>query len=81
MTSRDALGVGLTMLLGGCLIFAVARPAHLAQNAGQALVATGTVQAVGKALFTTYVFPFEMVSLVLLPAAVGAVVLTKRHLQ
>jgi NADH-quinone oxidoreductase subunit J len=40
----------------------------------------GTISAVGNKLFTEYVFPFEMLSLVLLTAIVGALVLSKRKL-
>lgn len=80
LTSRQGLGVAGSILLGAALIMALTRSTfggpvndHALQN--------GTVEAIGKALFTSYVFPFEMVSLILLAAAVGAVVLTKRHLQ
>lgn len=41
----------------------------------------GTTEAIGNSLFKTYLFPFEAVSLVLLAALIGAVVLAKRHLQ
>jgi NADH-quinone oxidoreductase subunit J len=80
-TSKEAVGVGLAILLGGFLIYALTRTAHSTQGVSEKILANGTVESVGKALFTTYVFPFEMVSLVLLAAAVGAVVLTKRHVQ
>ena len=81
LTSREGLGVGLSMLLGGTLIFALTRVVHNAPAASSKLVGNGTIEGVGKALFTTYVFPFEIISLVLLAAVVGAVVLTKRHLH
>jgi NADH-quinone oxidoreductase subunit J len=81
LVSRESLGIGVAMLIGGILIYALTRVIHGAGPGSQALVTSGTVDAVGKALFTTYVFPFEMVSLVLLAAVVGAVVLTKRNLQ
>ncbi len=35
--------------------------------------------AIGRALFTTYVFPFEVASILLLAAMAGAVVLTRKH--
>lgn len=38
----------------------------------------GTVEAVGKQLFTGFVLPFEMISVLLLTAVVGAVVLAKK---
>ncbi len=39
------------------------------------------VKALGKLLYTEYLFPFEIASLVLLVAVVGAVVLAKRKLR
>jgi NADH-quinone oxidoreductase subunit J len=38
---------------------------------------TGNTQAIGEALFTTYLWPFEVASLVLLVAMIGAIVLSK----
>jgi NADH-quinone oxidoreductase subunit J len=43
--------------------------------------AIGDTEAVGKALFTTYLLPFEVASLVLLVAMIGAIVLAKRVVQ
>jgi len=43
--------------------------------------AIGNTEAVGKALFTTYLLPFEVASLVLLAAMIGAIVLAKRVIQ
>jgi NADH-quinone oxidoreductase subunit J len=40
----------------------------------------GNVQLVGRFLFSEYVFPFEVTSVLLLVAIVGAVVLSKRKL-
>ena len=37
--------------------------------------------AVGKLLYTQYLFPFEIASVILLVAIVGAVVLAKKHLK
>lgn len=42
---------------------------------------TGNTQAVGMALFTNYLLPFEIASILLLVAIVGAVVLAKRKTQ
>jgi NADH-quinone oxidoreductase subunit J len=41
----------------------------------------GNLATVGKALFTEFALPFEIVSLVLLAAIVGAVVMAKRKTQ
>lgn len=40
----------------------------------------GSITSVGEKMFSDYVFPFEMLSLVLLTAVVGALVLSKRKL-
>ena len=37
----------------------------------------GSVQAIGEALFTQYLLPFELASVLLLVAMIGAVVLAK----
>jgi NADH-quinone oxidoreductase subunit J len=50
-------------------------------GAGQAAApARGVVGAIAEPLFTTYLVPFELTSILLLAAAVGAVVLAKRRL-
>ena len=41
----------------------------------------GTVQAVGKELYTSYSFPFEVVSFVLIAAIVGAIVLAQKKFE
>jgi NADH-quinone oxidoreductase subunit J len=41
----------------------------------------GTVQSIGKELFTGYLLPFEAVSLLLLTAIVGSIVLAKRKVD
>ena len=40
---------------------------------------TSHVKAVGALLYTEYIFPFEVASLILLVAMVGAIVLAKKH--
>ena len=44
-------------------------------------VEIGTVEYLGKQLFTTFLFPFEVTSVLLLAAMVGAVVLAKRKMD
>lgn len=41
----------------------------------------GTVEAIGKELFTTYLIPFEITSLLLLAAMVGVIVLAKKKFE
>jgi NADH-quinone oxidoreductase subunit J len=41
----------------------------------------GTTEAVGTLLFTRYLLPFEVTSLLLLVAVVGVVLLSKREIK
>jgi NADH-quinone oxidoreductase subunit J len=41
----------------------------------------GSAQAVGRALFTTYLLPFEVTSLLILIAILGAIVLGRKELD
>lgn len=41
----------------------------------------GTSSIIGKALFTVYVLPFEIISILLLVAIVGAVLLARRNIE
>ncbi len=41
----------------------------------------GTAQSVGRALFTTYLLPFEITSILILIAIVGAIVLARKELE
>lgn len=54
-------------------------PAAEAQAAADTL--TGNTEIVGTALFTSFLLPFEIASILLLVAIVGAVVLAKRKTQ
>jgi NADH-quinone oxidoreductase subunit J len=44
------------------------------------IVKTGHVEMIGKALFTDFLLPFEITSLLLLVAIVGAVILAKKKI-
>jgi NADH-quinone oxidoreductase subunit J len=41
----------------------------------------GTTKAIGKLLFTDYILPFEIASVLLLSGIVGAVILAKRRID
>jgi len=41
----------------------------------------GTVEVIGKELYTTYSFPFELVSFILLAAIIGAIILAKKKFE
>jgi NADH-quinone oxidoreductase subunit J len=62
---------------------ALGAPTDLFPGAAQALAGTaerGVVGGIAEPLFTTYLVPFEITSVLLLAAAVGAVVLAKRKI-
>lgn len=77
--------MGLATALGALLILQflvlfLSRPTGYAQLSAQASD-IGSPGFLGGVLFTDYLFPFEAVSLLLLAAVVGAVVLAKRKLE
>jgi NADH-quinone oxidoreductase subunit J len=75
------LGVPLLIALLGLLAFFVERifPRGVSVHFGG--FTGGTAQAVGRALFTTYLLPFEVTSLLILIAILGAIVLGRKELD
>jgi NADH-quinone oxidoreductase subunit J len=65
-----ALGVGPRILLGPQGSYDL-----------ETLTTVGNSQAVGRVLFREYLVPFELTSLILLTAMIGAMVLAKRELE
>jgi NADH-quinone oxidoreductase subunit J len=68
-----ALPVGLVLL--GLLVYIVARRAPGPAVKAQA----GGVESLGRLLFTDFLFPFELTSLLLLAAMIGVLVLARRR--
>jgi len=61
---------------------AIARTTQVAAaGAPAASVTPGNTEAVGMALYTTYLFPFEVASLILLVAMIGAILLVKKGIM
>ncbi|MCS6999515.1 MAG: NADH-quinone oxidoreductase subunit J [Candidatus Kapabacteria bacterium] len=80
-TVRKVLGVVIAAILLLQLgVLFNARPTG-AQTLLPRAAALGTAESVGQALFTQYLFPFEAISLLLLTALVGAVILAKRKVE
>ena len=85
---KGPVGVGVAALLAGTLLLQLrvlgqaAPPEAIQLPAGTmaALQQQGMVAAVAGPLFDAYLIPFEITSLLLLAAIVGAVVLAKRKL-
>jgi NADH-quinone oxidoreductase subunit J len=85
---KGLFGAGVAMVLGLALLLELR---HLAQAAPpeairlppgalEAAQQQGVVAALAQPLFQTYLIPFEITSVLLLAAVVGAVVLAKRRL-
>jgi NADH-quinone oxidoreductase subunit J len=80
---RSKLGFGLAaaVLVEFCAILAYGyarTPAPVA--AAASIPVTGNTEQVGWLLYTSYLIPFEIVSMLLLVAMIGAIVLAKREL-
>ncbi len=86
---HNQLVVGLFL---GCVLFAesvllvMKGETTLGQNLAPAADTTveltrGNTEAIGELLYSTYLFPFEVASLILLVAMVGAVILTKKGIM
>lgn len=75
-----AIGVGLVALLGYALIesFSDRRLTFQAYTGAAGANTNGRTQAVSDAIFSQYLIPFEMLSLLLLAALIGAIVLARR---
>ena len=80
---QTKLGFGLAAAvlaeLGVIAAYGSALPAS-AVSAGAAMPVTGNTEQVGWLLYTSYLIPFEIASMLLLVAMIGAIVLAKREL-
>jgi len=56
-------------------------PQVAAAGEAAAAAATGNTEAIGLLLYTKYLFPFEVASLILLVAMIGAILLSKKGLM
>ena len=79
LSVQSVVGVGLFVLFVSVLGWALAR-ATAGQSFPTPSASFGTVNSVGTALFTTFFYPFEAVSLLLVVAMIGAVLLAKRRI-
>ena len=72
-----AVGTLAALLLAWILVQIVRSVPWAAGGSGSA--PGGTVEAVGRLLFTTYLLPFELTSFIILAAIIGAVTLAKQE--
>ncbi len=75
--------LGVCLATSFVLIMAMAFMSH--QSSFTALspqaLTLGTTESIGTVLFNQYLLPFEVISLLLLTALIGAVILAKRHVE
>jgi NADH-quinone oxidoreductase subunit J len=79
------LGFGMAaavlLELGAVALYAMGKPVvPLAAAATAAIPVSGNTEQVGWLLYTSYLIPFEIASMLLLVAMIGAIVLAKREL-
>lgn len=70
------LAVFLVMIVGKITVIA-----PLGKYSIEAIQAEGSIMTIGKVLYTEYLLPFEIASIILLVAIIGAVVLAKKRIQ
>jgi NADH-quinone oxidoreductase subunit J len=73
----SALALGV--LLVGLLVYGVLTGGLSAAQGSAGAFGAGSVQALGQALYTQYLLPFELASVLLLVGMVGAVVLARKE--
>jgi len=75
---REVLWGGIALLIAAVIFGGVARLSLTARwPAAPAAPADGSIEAIGVSLLTTYSLPFELISLVLLVAILGALVIAR----
>ncbi len=76
-----AVTVGILAQLIGVFNSSAVRTGPIGPYSPERVAQEGSTEIIGKLLFTDYVLPFEMISILLLVAVIGAVVLAKRRLK
>lgn len=74
---KKTIGILLGLVLFGMVASQVVKPLATI-TATKSPLGYGAPQAVGRALFTTYVWPFEIASILLVIGIVGSIMLAKR---
>jgi NADH-quinone oxidoreductase subunit J len=75
------MGAPLLVALLGILSFVILRAVPRAEEVRFGGFTGGSVENVGRAIFTTYLLPFEITSILVLIAIVGAVVLGYKEMD
>jgi NADH-quinone oxidoreductase subunit J len=78
---RLGMGLGLLALAEVVYIVSAAGLPEEPVREPAASAAAGNTETVGRALYTTYLFPFEVASLILLVAMIGAILMAKKGIM
>ena len=73
------IGAALALVMAIELGWALSRTAGLGAGIGEGRAAASSVSELGRVLFTDYMFAFEVTSILIIVAMVGAVVLARRR--
>lgn len=74
-----ALAVGILVQLISIFHSPAAKLGPMGAYPPERVAEEGAVEIIGQILFTDYVFPFEVISILLMVAVIGAVIIAKRH--
>jgi NADH-quinone oxidoreductase subunit J len=79
------VGIFLGVVLFGLMVLAAFRSEILGQKGAiltaQLSQSVGHTQMIGNALYTDFIFPFEIASFIWLVALIGSILLAGRHLE
>ena len=75
------VGLAATLATGGLLIYYLAKGAGSLYSGQPATSALGNTEQLSDVLFSEYLLPFELVSLLLLVAIVGSVIMAKKRIS
>jgi NADH-quinone oxidoreductase subunit J len=75
-----AVSIGILAQMIGVFTSPAARLGPVDVYSPERIANEGAIQIIGQILFTDYVLPFEVISVLLMVAVIGAVIIAKRHL-
>jgi NADH-quinone oxidoreductase subunit J len=76
-----AIFIGLFVFLQIVYVIIIGKPSASITSNVQKSVETGTVENIGRELYTKYVIPIQAAAFLLLSATIGAMVLAKKRLE
>lgn len=72
--------LGVMLLTEVILLLIQSRSASAPSVAADPVTSAGNTETIGEVLYSTYLFPFEVASLILLVAMIGAIILAKKDI-